>query len=169
MLRRRRKSSFTTLCYVFVERFPIRCVPFPPIHWTSCETLRRFGSSKGSRRIRERTLTRLAINLFVLLNVILFYCWIKERGNIVFGSFPCSALCSQPKICFVLYGKRPRYDGDSTHRCVTRTRKYDVVKNDVTNYFVSSIRTACVRQHRLKLLKIRRMLNSVTFSYSAYY
>lgn len=35
-------------------------------------------------RIRARTLTRLAINLFALLNVILFYCWIKRTGNLMF-------------------------------------------------------------------------------------
>lgn len=33
------------------------------------------------KRIRARTVTRLAINLFALLNVILFYCWIKRNGQ----------------------------------------------------------------------------------------
>lgn len=42
---------------------------------------RTFPSSSSSRNVR--TLTRLAINLFAVLNVILFYCWIKRTGNLM--------------------------------------------------------------------------------------
>lgn len=39
-----------------------------------------------------RTLTGLAINLFALLNVILFYRWIKRTGNLAFLRLPFALL-----------------------------------------------------------------------------
>lgn len=79
----RRKSSFTTLCYVFVESSSNSSSPDPlsPSDSAQNQVMSR-NPRRIWRRIRARTLTRLAINLFVLLNVILFYRWIKWTSNL---------------------------------------------------------------------------------------
>lgn len=59
------------------SRVPIRCLQ--PL-----DTLDLRDSPRVYERICARTLTKLAINLFALLNVILFHCWIKRTGNLMF-------------------------------------------------------------------------------------
>jgi len=62
-----------------------------------------FPSSSSSRNVR--TLTRLAINLFAVLNVILFYCWIKRTGNLmvrpVHVTCPSYVSCVMDKRCIL--------------------------------------------------------------------
>jgi len=56
----------------------------PLIPRTSHESYSVRDLPRFQKRIHARTLMRLGINLFALLNVILFYCWIKQTGNLMF-------------------------------------------------------------------------------------
>lgn len=89
------------------------------------------------KRIRARTLTRLAINLFALLNVILFYCWIKRTSNLTVFRV-CVTLLGSEKMCLALLKGRKEREREremprssksvSTGTTQRKRTKYDVIK-----------------------------------------
>lgn len=126
-----RKLSFTTLCYVFVSsRVPICCPPFPRdlLHRTT--SVRNSPSPFSSPR-SVRMLTRLAINLFAVLNVILFYCWIKRTGNLTVR--PVHITCPS----YMSHVIEERYSPERAWECkyqsvVKKKRtKYDVINKTI--------------------------------------
>lgn len=89
--------------------------PNPLIPRTSRKTSGVRDPSRVHGRIGVRTLTRLAINLFALLNVILFHCWIKQTGNLMF--LRLVHVTSSEDVSHVIEGKDylPSVSADITH------------------------------------------------------
>lgn len=106
----------------------------PLIPRTSRETSGVRDPPRFQERIHARTLTRLAINLFALLNVILFYCWIKQTGNLMFLRFMVH-VTSPNDVSHVIEGRGyvPSMSAGTTyistvHVAKKKKTKYDVVK-----------------------------------------
>jgi len=97
-------------------------------------------------------LTRLAINLFALLNVILFYCWIKRTGNLMF--LRLVHVTSPEDVSHVSERERlyPEHECQIPHTHPPKKRiKYDVIKRqcyeltDLGNHYIKIVNSRIIK------------------------